>query len=324
MKTIGEVEGFYYTTLLNDLVGLEKERIKVARKAAIVGLILAVAVVVLEALCLKEVLSEGEPVDPRAFIAFPLVASVLWGAWLKLVLSKYVCRFKHLVIERLIHFVEPDLSYHKNRHINRDIFCQSGLFTTAPDRYEGDDLVEGRIGLTKVRFSEVHAESKTRNRRGGTEYNTIFKGMFFVGDFNKHFKGRTFVLPDTAERVLGHIGTFLQSIPRGRGKLARMEDPEFEKEFVVYCEDDIEARYILSTSLMKRIVEYRKKTGKEMRISFVDDKIFIGISYARGLFEPRLFRTILEFAPVKEYYEDLRAAIDIVEDLNLDLRIWTK
>ena len=44
-----------------------------------------------------------------------------------------------------------------------------------------------------------------------------------------------------------------------RGELIKMEDVAFERGVVVYGDDQIEARYILSTSLMERILAYKKK-----------------------------------------------------------------
>ena len=107
-----------------------------------------------------------------------------------------------------------------------------------------------------------------------------------------------------------------------RGELVKMDDPEFEKLFVVYSKDQIEARYILSTSLMKRIIDFKKKTKKDIYLSFINNKIFVAISYYKNLFEPRIFSTLINFDLIKEYYEDMVIAIGIVEELNLNTRIW--
>ena len=109
-----------------------------------------------------------------------------------------------------------------------------------------------------------------------------------------------------------------------RGQLIKLEDPEFENHFVVYGDDQIQARYILSMSLMERIVEFRKKTGRKIYLSFVGSKVFVAASYTKSLFEPRLFRTLLDFEPIREYFEDLQLTIGIVDDLNLNTRICSK
>ena len=49
-------------------------------------------------------------------------------------------------------------------------------------------------------------------------------------------------------------------------------------------------------------------------------KGYIGVD----LFEPRLFQTLLDFKPVRQYFEDIELAVGIVDDLNLNTRIWSK
>lgn len=128
------------------------------------------------------------------------------------------------------------------------------------------------------------------------------------------------------------------------GELVKLEDPEFEKYFVVHSNDQVEARYILSTSLMERMVNFREKAGLggAFYASFVNSKIYIAFplegkmirrifnktpgefSEFRGFFEPDLSRPIADFETIREYYEDLRLMIGIVEELNLNTRIWGK
>jgi len=109
-----------------------------------------------------------------------------------------------------------------------------------------------------------------------------------------------------------------------RGELVRLEDPEFEKHFVVYGQDQVEARYVLSTSLMRRIVAFKQKTGHDVCLSFVNSNVHVAIKGSKNIFEPRIFRTVLDFGLIREYVQDLELATGIVQELNLNTRIWTK
>ncbi|MCX6694844.1 MAG: DUF3137 domain-containing protein, partial [Candidatus Altiarchaeota archaeon] len=130
---------------------------------------------------------------------------------------------------------------------------------------------------------------------------------------------------DSAEKMFGKmIGGFIQSKNITRPPLVKMEDPEFEKDFVVYGQDQVEARYVLSTSLMQRITEFRKKTGKNIFLSFVDDKLMVAIPYKKDQFEPSLFHSIVDFEQIRQFHAVLQLTAGIVEDLNLNTRIWNK
>ena len=69
-------------------------------------------------------------------------------------------------------------------------------------RYTGDDYVKGKIGDTYIEFSEIHSEYKTQNNKQ-TTWHIIFKGLFFIANFNKNFKSETLVLPDVAQKAFG-------------------------------------------------------------------------------------------------------------------------
>lgn len=318
MRSLEELGNYYNTALMPKLLKLEEQRKRVLKKVCLVnGIVIVLFIGILILLFVIKVPLQG--IFFGGFIAIAAVVGIY--KWL---VNDYVKNFKSGVIENIVHFIDANLKYQRNAYIPTSDFIKSKIFNRHPDRHKGDDYVSGLLGKTKIEFSEIHSEHETRDSKGNRHWHTIFKGLFFVGDFNKHFKGVTIVLPDTAERLFGGFGNFLQKMNASRGQLIKLEDPEFEKEFVVYGDDQVEARYILSTSLMKRIVDFKKKTGRKLFLSFVGSKIYVAIAFAKDLFEPRVFKSLIDFSQVVEYYQDLELVTGIVKDLNLNLRIWTK
>ncbi|MCG2712230.1 MAG: DUF3137 domain-containing protein [Candidatus Omnitrophica bacterium] len=314
MKTLEELKNFYESTLLPELKVLEIQRLKVRNKVLLGGF----TIIPLAALLAFFVKNK----DLAMLIMLLGIIAVFFISFIAA--KDYRKNFKKGIIESIVHFIDKNLSYQRTGCIARSSFMDSKIFTRRPDEYSGDDYVKGKVGQTHLEFSEIHAKYVTYDSKGRRQVHTIFKGLFFIADFNKHFSGRTVVLPDTAEKLFGQIGTLLQSINKIRGQLIKLEDPEFEKIFAVYGDNQIEARYILSTSLMSRMVEFKKKTRRRICFSFIGSKVYVAVSYGRNLFEPRIFRTLLDFSPIGQYFEDFQMAVGIVEDLNLNTRIWTK
>jgi iron complex transport system permease protein len=60
-----------------------------------------------------------------------------------------------------------------------------------------------------------------------------------------------------------------------------------------------------------------------VRLAFVGSKVFLAIDSAKNLFEPPLFRALTS-AVVEEYWADIQLFGGVVEQLNLNTRIWTK
>lgn len=325
MKTTEEFRAFYEAEIRPGLVELDGQRKQVARKLVVAALVALACAAALFAIgsAFEGTTSFPWPGVIGAFILFYIVYFVATSAAKKR--RKFIDEFKRIVVERIVQFVEPGLAYSPDQRIPPDVYARSQLFLKDWDRYEGDDHVAGTIGKTPVRFSEVRTQYKTVQQDGDRrreKWHPIFWGLFFQCEFNKTFRGRTFVFPDNAERLLGRFGAFLQGLDKRHGQLMPLEDPEFEKRFAVYGDDPVETRYVLSTSLMERLVKFRDKARKVVCLSFVESDLYVAIEYGRGLFEPRIFRTLVDFKACQAYFDDLRLVVGIVDDLNLNVRIW--
>ena len=319
-RTESDLAHFFATDLLKELKALEKVRLAVlARVKTMLGIAAGVF-----AMCLGVDFLLG--LDGKLGIISGFICLAAGSYAYKILTREYVGQFKARVIRRIIEFIDPGLTYLADGHVSRETFHSSRIFERYPDRLRGDDLVSGRVGRTDIEFSEVHAQYKTETTgskgRKRKKYHTIFKGLFFSAGFNKEFRGKTVVLPDTAERLFGGIGGFFQSLNKSRGELVKLENPEFEKYFVVYGGDQIESRYVLSTSLVQRLLDFRRRTCRDVYFSFVASEVFVAVPYRRSLFEPRVFGKITGFKGIREYFADLQLALGIVEDLDLNTRIW--
>ena len=111
---------------------------------------------------------------------------------------------------------------------------------------------------------------------------------------------------------------------RGNERVVYMEDSEFEKRFVVYASDPVEARYILSPSMMSRILSLRSKGTEKISLAFAGSKVFMALPHSRNFFEPELSRTAFDMGQVLEIAREVQLCMSIVKDLNLNTRIWTK
>lgn len=243
--------------------------------------------------------------------------------------SAYKDGFKTQIVGKIARLMHPEMHYSPGYGISAAEFAYPNLFDRRADRYRCEDGFRGMVGKTSVKFSEVRAQYKTTSTdskgRRRTSYHTFFDGIFMIADFHKHFRGQLRVLPDTAEKFLGFLGKKLQGFrPFSGDDLVYLEDAAFEKEFVVYGTDQVEARYILSTAMLARILDLRQKWGEEVRLGFLDSSVFIAISYRGNLIEPDHRRPAADRAQIQRFIEELALCFAIVDDLSLNTRVWTK
>ncbi len=319
MKSISELTDFYYDHLYEDLKQLDDEREKIKRKLITINVILAIVALIIIMIIYNAGDGFSDGIIFVGVAGFGIAKMVQ-----KFMTSDYTVDFKSRIIQPLIEAIDDNLSYSQNGYVSQHHFKRSKIFRHRVDRFSGNDLVKGNIEDIPIRFSDIHAEYKTKDSKGNTSWHTIFNGLFILAEFNKHFKSKTIILPDTAEKHFGSlIGKWLQSKNVSREALVKMDDPEFEKYFVVYSKDQIEARYILTHSMMQRLIEFKKRSKANVFVSFVGSQIHIAIETGDN-FEPSVYRTLLSYKQAMGYITTLKLAIGVIEDLKLNERLWSK
>lgn len=314
MKTYSTFDQFFMYELSGQLQPLERERVKIS-----IGYRLAYLFIVSGGLLFVFTVSSD-----RMFFGFLALGILVTGLILLAVfynnMSGFRARFKEQVVRRIIGYIDPSLHYEPRQCINRDDYFNSGLFLKKYDSYTGDDYVEGERDKTRFCFSELHTQY--RQQSGKTSYNvTIFKGLFFIGDFNKHFHGRTYVW-SRSNPQLGFITRLFSPFAANLEKV-NLESSAFEQSFIVYSNDQVEARYILTPAFMERILKLREMMGEAVSFSFVNTNIHVAIPVRDKLFEPSLWSPN-DYEQAGIYYNTVHIVFDIINELRLNDRLWSK
>lgn len=239
--------------------------------------------------------------------------------------SYYRSRYKQDVFTRVTAELAPGMSYFPGNYIAESYFTGCGLSTSRIDRYSGQDYFEGHVGGTHLIFSEIHAEreeSRTDSKGNRETYwVTVFKGIFFMADFPKHFQGQVIIEPDVAEANFGWLGRKLQGMS---SNLVRLENPEFEKAFKVRATDQVEARYVLTPSFQDRLLELRKFWGGKIRMSLLRSNLYLAIPNQENWFECSSKVRAGDRAQIECFASQLIAVLNVVNQLDLNTRLWTK
>ncbi|CCN84900.1 conserved hypothetical protein [Vibrio nigripulchritudo SFn27] len=317
-----ELQTLFENELKPKLEPLEQTRLEAVKRKNICLVLGAILI----AASIFWVLATNQEIE---VVMFPIViGGLILGAFFNAKWSVYRKAYKNEVVTALLEFIDPSLTCRPNGYVDSTKYKTSGLYRRSYDRYSGEDHITGKIGKTAIEFSELHTEYKTTSRdskgRTTTNWHTIFKGIFFIADANKHFNSKTYVLADS-QGFFSSIGKALTDKFGGIGDRVALEDVDFEQYFEVYSDDQVEARYLLSPALMRRLVEFRKSAGNVgISLSFVGDNIYIAIPNRKDFFEPKLNKSAVAFDMVEEIFRDLDFFIGVVEDLDLNTRIWTK
>lgn len=236
--------------------------------------------------------------------------------------ARVLAAMRQDVLGRVVAFLAPGLRYAARGAIPAEVVRRSGLFREGFDHCSGEDLFEGRVGATALRFSEIRL-SRRRGKKKPPE--TVFRGLFLVADFPKAFAGRVLLLPDRAERALGSFGRALQRVAPVEGlALVELEDPDFERHFACYGSDPVETRYLLSPSLIQRLLRVRENAGVPLRLALAEGSLLLALPHEADLFAASPGAGGFDEAALRRWAGELGFATGLVEELDLDTRIWSK
>jgi hypothetical protein len=306
MKTEDEVRVFYDDVLNELLYPLEEYRLRKVvwiKRYMLIGSLLLIPSIV--CFCF------GVPFV--AFI-FGFTAFILYGYAFQSVNEMKATlqrNFKNKILPVLLGFLFDNYEYIPNQRIARSVFIKSKLFAEDITSMDGEDFMRFKIGDTAIMFCESDLYNKGK---------MFFHGIFICSVFNKFFNHQTVVLPKPVFPLFQNI---VRSLLEGFCRI-QLEDVVFTKNFIVYGDDPVESRYILTPGLMARILNYKFKTRKKISFSFIDDRMYCVIPNYINLFEPALFDSFLDFEFIRKSYEPLKLYTDLVDDLNLNVRIWSK
>ena len=223
--------------------------------------------------------------------------------------------FKDKVVRRMVEFLDPAFKYQIANHVKLSEIMQSGMFQEQKYKLSGSDMVQGVEDGVPFKFSDVHiTREKTFVGKNENPEEGVLTGSFFIAEFNKTFKNPVFV---HSKKSFGGMGCLSYM-----GDKVRLEDPDFDKQFTVYSPDQIEARFILTTSMMERLKSLRNRMGSNVYIVFANNNIYIANNNGKDRFEIGMLSSINKRESIVGYYNDLVEQLGIIDELKLNLKIW--
>lgn len=225
------------------------------------------------------------------------------------------------------------INYHPDMRVNDGWIYASRLFTKDIHEIHGEDLFVGRLGLTDFQFSELRLvhEYETTDSKGNTTKHKmdIFKGVMFIADFHKDFQGVTILETQNAftrtfvGKILRKATHIMPGMHRDATMTIQLESEDFNRAFYVRTSDEQKARYLLSSNMMDRILAFRNAHKYNIAISFVNSFMCVAISSPKNYFQAKP-RQPVDGPQLLEIYNDLQFFFSLVEDFDLNTRIWSK
>ncbi len=176
-----------------------------------------------------------------------------------------------------------------------------------------DDCFIGTYRDVKVAISECEYELGS-----GNNAKTILEGVVIKFSMNKNFDGVTVIRP----KKPGYRDKY-DDLKRAKMSEVKLEDPEFDKKYVVYSTDQIESRYLLTTAFMERFKQIETAfSSKFAYASFYGNSVFIAPHTGCDLFNLcSLVKPIGNREQFETLFNEFASILALVDHFKLDKKL---
>lgn len=240
---------------------------------------------------------------------------VIAYTWTNAALNHYKCSVKDVILPMVFNYFGENFYYARHSELKVSDLVASEIipsYTIAPS----EDYVTGSYRGVEVEMMETQLIKQINLGKGRRYPRKIFQGIIIRLEMNKSFNSHTIVEQDS-----GFIKNWFKKMRhKSMFKKVKLEDTVFEKQFEVYSNDQVDARYLLSPSFMNRLTKLQNVfDGSEIKASFYGKSLLMMIASKADRFEPTsAFKAFDLRKDVEKTVAEMQEILNIIEVLKLD------
>lgn len=308
-------QDYYHEKIQNDLIALESKRRPVLIKYRLLHVFFVITCCLAGFLILHNSSMTCESFGERLYLYLTIIIFLLGVFWFcaAIIIKKdFEKMVKKKVMSSFLSFF-GDFKWSMKQHLSQSLLESSGL-TGHIDRIESDDYFKGSFDDVGITISEMKLiRGLSRDRK------TIFKGLFIKLDLNKKISSHTVIIENLSlcPKLFSELPVIFPSLEK-----IKLEDPDFNKQFDVFSTDQVEARYILTTSFMERFKHLKEIFNtNHIRASFQNNSVLIAISSNKDLFVlGDVTKPVTDTQEVQTLFEEFAAVLSLIEVLKLNIK----
>ncbi len=242
-----------------------------------------------------------------------LLSISLMSAMISLALAMWVKKLivkplKHILMSKISHDIKG-FRYIPDAGLPVQFFEDSG-FIRGYDEYCSDNFITGKVANGKdFIISEILVKQVILSEDNTRSESILFDGIFGVLDAKKINTFYMDITPDFKNKFANRVFADFKKM-LGNKHVVRLENPEFERYFEVFSDNQIEARKIITLEFMEKLLEVRKNVGKNISIIYVGNKIYFFIQH--GVLADT--RKLLLFGPSEKVVKETSKLIQNISE----------
>ena len=195
------------------------------------------------------------------------------------------------LIKEIVTYISHDTnaSYEPNKRIKEDNIKEMELFNLNNLKYNGKNTILVNYKGNNMSFADMEVyyikeklvEETTYDDQGNKIVKQkikkfkkhIFDGCYISATLNKRIAEHIYMIPNNISDLL--LNGAIRDYITYSGDEVKLENLDLSKKYKVYSDDEIQARYVLSMSLMERINKIDNELAGKKYIVFKEGRRFV-------------------------------------------------
>lgn len=300
--SITQFKDDYEVRLVRDVLPIlstyESERkVRLACACAVSGILIIIALFVLFGLDINK---KGDLIS--------LLIGGAGAAWFAIKKS-FEKKIKRLVMPILMRAV-PDFSWLEKPPVTVDDMHEAKIFPLIPKcKVMTDDCFKGKYRNVNIDITECEFNYGKKN---------VFQGAVIKIDMNKNFEGTTVIRPKQ-----GIEFKHTKDLKKAKLEKIELEDININKKYDIYSTDQIEARYLLTTSFIERFNNITMAFNSKVAFcAFHGKHVYIAPYCKKDLFSiGSLIKPVSDSKQFITLFNEFVSVLKLVDHFKLDKKL---
>ena len=235
--------------------------------------------------------------------------------------KQYKNAYKSYFVGQALNRTFTNIQYDHDKGITKEELAATGMMRLG-SIYNSNDYVSAKYHDVSLRQADVDIKERYTDSKGNTYYITIFRGRWMVFEFPKTFSFRLQVIQK--KFTAGKKAAKNKETGRNLKRIST-ESITFDREFMVFAEDDFEAYYLLDPAFIDHIEQLAASQKGKIMLCFKDNQLHVAVFDGKDAFEPPSpFKTIDETTETAKIEQEIKTITDYVDFLKLDHKLFSK
>lgn len=221
--------------------------------------------------------------------------------------SEYRKIYKNSIITAALKEFDSNIYYAPECGVYKSEYYEG--FKEIIDRFTSEDYIFGNFDGLEFKIADVRIEQKYKDRDGHEYYVTSYHGPFGKFYLNKAIDFSIIIRHNTPDELINFKDSNELSI----------DNPEFDKLYDVYTNNDMKAMMLLTPALTSKLVDLYNTTGVGFDMNIVRNKVFLKFK-TQELFKAYPDNPMKEAYGVALYFDILEGIKGIMTEMANSLK----